>query len=78
MARREAQALCVEGDAFAEQEKWNEALAAYRAAAEKDPEMSEAWYGIGATENRKNGGRSCEADHQPRLAFEASEGRIPR
>ena len=34
--------------AFFEQEKWDEALAAFRAAAEKDPEMSEAWYTIRA------------------------------
>ena len=44
MARRAAEALYAEGDAFLEQEKWDEALAAFRAAAEKDPEMSKAWY----------------------------------
>ena len=32
------------GQAFFEQRKWDEALAAFRAAAEKDPEMSDAWY----------------------------------
>ena len=60
MARREAQALCVEGDVFVQQEKWDEAIKAFRAAAEKDPKMSKAWLMIGLVENRKNGGH-CEA-----------------
>ena len=47
-----------------QQEKWDEAIKAFRAAAEKDPEMSEAWYGIGVAENMKNGG-SCEAAYKP-------------
>ena len=49
--------------AFSGQFKWDEALAALRAAVEKDPEMSVAWYGIGAAEMAKNG--VCEAAHDP-------------
>ena len=67
MARRAAEALCLEGEAFFEQKKWDEALAAFRAAAAKDPEMSEAWFQIGYAENEKNGGRgkATEASHAP-------------
>ena len=65
MARREAEALCVEAEILVQQGKWDEALAAFRAAAEKDPEMSEAWCTIGAAEVMKNGGEPCEAAHDP-------------
>ena len=54
--RAEAQARVHEGNQLVAQEKWDEALAAYRAAVEKDPEMSEAWYAIGASEMEENGG----------------------
>ena len=47
------------------QEKWDEALAAYRAAVEEDPKMSAAWYGIGRVEMEKNGGKTCEAVYGP-------------
>ena len=59
-----AQARYAEGEAFFEQEKWDEALAAFRAAVEKDPEMSEAWCWIGLAEGAKNGG-PCEATYGP-------------
>jgi tetratricopeptide (TPR) repeat protein len=65
MARREAQALCVEGDVFVQQEKWDEAIMAFRAAAEKDPEMSAAWYSIAMAECEKNGNQPCEAAYKP-------------
>ena len=45
MARRAARARFGGGGAFFAQGKYDEALAAFRAAVEKDPEMSEAWYG---------------------------------
>ena len=53
--------------ALAAQTKWPEAIAAFRAAVEKDPEMSEAWFQIGYAENEKNGGRgkATEASHAP-------------
>ena len=51
--------------AFSGQFKWDEALAALRAAVEKDPEMSEAWFQIGMTEVMKNGGKPCEEAHEP-------------
>ena len=60
-----AQAHYDAGEAFYEQGKWDEALAAYRAAVKKDPEMSAAWAGIGASEIAKNGGQYCEAAHDP-------------
>ena len=47
------------------QRKFDEAVAAYRAAVEKDPEMSEAWGGIGMAEMMKNGNRPCEAAYGP-------------
>ena len=50
-----------EGGAFFEQAKFDEALAAYRAAVEKDPEMSAAWFRIGVVEMAKNGKQPCEA-----------------
>ena len=64
-ARATAQARFDEGIAFFVQDKWDEALAAYRAAVEKDPEMSEAWYMIGAAEIAKNGMQPCEAAYGP-------------
>ena len=53
--------------ALAAQKKWPEAIAAFRAAVEKDPEMSEAWFQIGYSENEKNGGvgKATEASHAP-------------
>ena len=45
------------GQAFFEQRKWDEALAAFRVAVDKDPEMSEGWYQIGMAEMLKNGAR---------------------
>lgn len=47
------------------QRKWDEALAAFRVAVDKDPEMSEGWYQIGMAEMLKNGGRPCEAAYGP-------------
>ena len=47
------------------QMKWDEALAAFRAAVEKDPKMSAAWFMIGFTDNMKNGGKYCEAAYKP-------------
>ena len=38
-----AKARYDQGVAFAEQGKWDEALAAFRVAAEMNPEMSKAW-----------------------------------
>ena len=61
MARREAQALCVEGDAFVQQKKWDEAIKAFRAAVAKDPEMSDAWFAIGYAEYARNGQKHTEA-----------------
>ena len=60
-----AQARIDEGEAFFEQKKVDEAIAAFRAAVEKDPEMSAAWYRIGLTEMAKNGGHPCEGAHDP-------------
>ena len=60
-----AQARFDEGQAFVEQKKWDEALAAYRAAVEEDPEMSEAWYEIGMAETNKHGGKPCESAYGP-------------
>ena len=51
--------------AFYEQKKYDEALAAYRAAVKKDPEMSATWFMIGMVEMAKNGGQPCEAAHDP-------------
>ena len=53
------------GQAFFEQRKWDEALAAFRAAVAKDPAMSEGWYQIGMADMLKNGGRPCEAAYAP-------------
>ena len=64
-ARTPTQARYVEGQALFEQAKWDEALAAYRAAVEKDPEMSEAWYQIGLAEMAKACGQRCEAAYGP-------------
>ena len=64
-ARTTAQARFDEGQAFVEQKKWDEALAAYRAAVEEDPEMSEAWYEIGMAEIMKNGKQPCVAAYGP-------------
>ena len=47
------------------QEKLDKALAAYRAAVEKDPEMSAAWFAIGMAETTKNNGQPCEAAYGP-------------
>jgi tetratricopeptide (TPR) repeat protein len=60
-----ARAAFDKGQAFFKQERWDEAIAAYRAAAKKDPEMSVAWCGIGLAETMKNGGRPCEAAYGP-------------
>ena len=67
MSRRAAQARIGigEGMEFIKQKKWDEALAALRAAVEIDPEMSTAWCAIGVAEIMKNGGRPCEAAHDP-------------
>ena len=46
------------------QGQFDKALAAYRAAVKKDPEMSAAWFGIGMAENGKHGG-VCEAAYAP-------------
>ena len=59
------QARYDEGEAFFKRGKHDEALAAFRAAVEKDPEMSEAWCGIGISEMQKNGNKPCEAAHDP-------------
>ena len=64
-ARATAQARYDEGEAFFKRGKHDEALAAFRAAVEKDPEMSKAWFMIGVAEVKKNGGESCEAAHDP-------------
>ena len=64
-ARATAQARFDEGEAFLAQHKWDEAHAAFRAAVEKDPEMSEAWCVIGMVEMQKNGEKPCEAAHDP-------------
>ena len=60
-----AEALATRADEFTKLKKWDEALAAYRAAVEKDPEMSAAWYMIGAAEVAKNSAVPCEAAHDP-------------
>ena len=63
------------GQAFFEQRKWDEALAAFRVAVDKDPEMSEGWYQIGMAEMLKNGGRPCEAAYGPfRLCADLDAG----
>ena len=59
-ARVTAQARFDEGNAFYQQAKWDEALAAFRAAVEKDPDMSPAWFAIGMATTMKHGG-PCEA-----------------
>ena len=59
-----AKARYDEGAALVEQQKWDEALAAFRAAVEKDPTMSDAWGGIANAECAKNG-TCCEAMHGP-------------
>ena len=64
-ARTTAQARFNEGEAFFKQKRWDEALAAFRAAVEKDPEMSEAWYEIGMAEIMKNGKQPCVAAYGP-------------
>ena len=63
--RAEAQARVHEGNQLVAQEKWDEALAAYRAAVELNPEMTEAWFAIGASEAGRNGSQSCEAMYAP-------------
>ena len=63
--RTTAQARFNEGEAFFKQKRWDEALAAFRAAVEKDPEMSEAWYEIGMAEIMKNGKQPCVAAYGP-------------
>ena len=65
MARRAARARFGGGGAFLAQGKYDEALAAFRAAVEKDPEMSEAWFWIGMAYTEKNGNKPCEAAHDP-------------
>ena len=63
-AGRQARSYVV-GQAFFEQAKWGRGAAAYRAAVEKDPEMSEAWYQIGLAEMAKACGQRCEAAYGP-------------
>merc|ERR1712216_541604 len=53
------------GRAHSERDEWAEALKAYRAAAEADPKMSEAWYWISCAEFNLNGCKSCEAEYVP-------------
>ena len=47
------------------QDKYDEALAAFRAAVEKEPEMSDAWYGIGVAEMEKKAGAVEAAGEAP-------------
>ena len=64
-ARTTAQARYDEGEALRKQGKWDEAMTAYRAAVEKDPEMSAAWFRIGMAEMMKNGRQPCDAAYGP-------------
>ena len=67
--RAEAQARVHEGNQLVAREKWDEALAAYRAAVEKDPELASAWFGIGGCEIHRDGGEICEAAYAPRKKY---------
>ena len=59
-----ARAHRVQGDENMKQEKWDEALAALRAAVAEDPSMSDAWCAIGTAETCRHG-RPCEAAYAP-------------
>ena len=48
---------------------WDEAIAEYRAAAEKDPKMSDALWAITRAEWAKNGAEVCEAMHEPLVNY---------
>ena len=65
LTKKAAAARFDEGVAFTEQENWPEALKAFRAAAEMDPELSNAWFNIGCAECMMNGGEHCEAEYAP-------------
>ena len=56
-----AKARYDEGEALVDQEKWDEALAVFRAAVELDPESYKAWWGIALSECGKNGGAATSA-----------------
>ena len=62
-ATREAAAHLAKGCARFERREWAEALKAFRAAAEADPKMGEAWLGISTAEFQMNGGKPCEAQY---------------
>ena len=64
-AAREAAAHYAKGEAHFHRSEWAEALKAFRAAAEADPKMSEAWYWMSAAEREMNGGKTCEAEYAP-------------
>ena len=64
-ARATAQARFAEGEGFLRQGQFDKALAAYRAAVQKDPEMSAAWFAIGMVEMVKNDAIPCEAAYGP-------------
>ena len=63
-AAREAAAHFAKGTAHFNRCEWAEALKAWRAAAEADPKMSEAWFCISAAECAMNG-ECCEAMYVP-------------
>ena len=59
-----ARAHRVQGDENMKQQKWDEALAALRAAVAEDPSMSDAWCAIGTAETCRHG-RPCAAAYAP-------------
>ena len=59
--RASAGARFAEGAALEAEGKYDEAVVAYRAAVEADPEMSGAWFSLGYAEYRKAGEKMSEA-----------------
>ena len=63
--RASAGARFAEGAALQAEGKYDEAVVAYRAAVEADPEMSGAWFSLGCAEFLKAGGKSSEVQIEP-------------
>ena len=68
-AREAAEKAAEKGTAHFERREWAEALKAFRAAVESDPNMSPAWLGISRAECHMNGGEHCEAEYVPLTRF---------
>ena len=62
---REARTLYDEGLRHRNNERWSEAIVAYRRCLALDANHSEAWFELGWAYDRQNGEKSCEAEIEP-------------